>query len=95
MTTKKVSVYEPELRKAVAETQKVAVALPALLTPVAVAAYSLALWRLGADLGLTGEFFVSRGLFSHWQVWLALGLGTHLTSTMARRSSGGSGLIAQ
>jgi hypothetical protein len=55
MTTKKVSVYEPELRKAVAETQKVAVALPALLTPVAVAAYSLALWRLVADCFRTGR----------------------------------------
>ncbi len=30
----------------------------------------LALWRLGADLRTTGEFPISAGLFSHWQVWL-------------------------
>ena len=49
-----------------------------LLTPIAVAGYTLAAWRLGSDMGWTGEFFISAGLFSHWQVWLALAIGTHV-----------------
>ena len=32
----------------------------------------LGVWRLGADLKWTGAFAISRGLFSHWQVWIAL-----------------------
>lgn len=42
----------------------------ALLTPATALALALALWRLGADLNLTGRFLIDRGLFSHWQVWL-------------------------
>ncbi|MBI1787234.1 MAG: hypothetical protein HYR60_06740, partial [Acidobacteria bacterium] len=30
----------------------------------------LGFWRLAADLSWTGEFGISSGLFSHWQVWL-------------------------
>lgn len=37
-------------------------------------AMALGFWRLGSDLKMTGEFAISRGLFSHWQVWLALGI---------------------
>jgi hypothetical protein len=35
-------------------------------------ALALGTWRMGTDLGITGEFAISRGLFSHWQVWFAL-----------------------
>ena len=42
------------------------------LNALSVGAYVLGFWRLGADLSLTGEFAISRGLFSHWQVWLSL-----------------------
>ena len=31
----------------------------------------LAFWRLAADLNATGQFPISDGLFSHWQIWLA------------------------
>ena len=34
------------------------------------AALVLAIWRLGADLNLTGSFAIPSGLFSHWQVWM-------------------------
>ena len=49
--------------------------LAALLSPASVVAVVLAFWRLGADLGWTGHFAISTGLFSHWQVWMALAVG--------------------
>jgi hypothetical protein len=52
------------------KNQHLALGLAALLTPVAVMAIVLALWRLSADLRATGGFPISAGLFSHWQVWL-------------------------
>src|SRR3954449_11202034 len=51
-----------------------------LLKPVALLAYVLAGWRMGADMNWTGEFFISKGLFSHWQVWLALAIATQVTA---------------
>lgn len=48
--------------------------LPALLTPAAVIALVLGLWRVTADLGWTEAFLISKGLFSHWQVWMALAI---------------------
>jgi hypothetical protein len=50
-----------------------ALGLAALMVPASVAAYALGLWRIAADLNLTGQFAISKGLFSHWQVWIALG----------------------
>jgi hypothetical protein len=32
----------------------------------------LGVWRICADIGLTGAFAISTGLFSHWQVWLGI-----------------------
>ena len=40
-----------------------------LLTSFAVVSGSLAMWRLGADLGWAGEFPVPSGPFAHWQTW--------------------------
>ena len=51
-----------------------------LLKPVALVAYVLSVWRLGADLHWTDAFFISSGLFSHWQVWLALAIATQATA---------------
>lgn len=78
-------------------TQEVAPVFRHLLTPLAVAAYTLAGWRLAADLNVAGEFFVSTGLFSHWQVWLALAIGTQLMASYLDRisRSGGRGMLAQ
>jgi len=45
-----------------------------LLNALSVGSYVLGFWRLGADLQLTGEFAIPRGFFSHWQVWLSLGI---------------------
>jgi hypothetical protein len=64
----------PTFKRVVETPQEVAPVLGYLMTPIALAAYVLGFWRLGADMGWMGEFFISRGLFSHWQVWLALGI---------------------
>lgn len=44
------------------------------LSPASVVALAMALWRLACDLGLAGRFAVTEGLFSHWQVWMALAI---------------------
>jgi hypothetical protein len=56
-----------------------------LLTPIASVGYVLAGWRLGADLDWTGEFFISSGLLSHWQVWLALAIATQVVAAHLAR----------
>jgi hypothetical protein len=61
----------------------------ALLKPVALIAYVLAIWRLASDMGMTAEF-VFTGLFSHWQVWMGIGVLVHTVSyVLARYGSGG------
>ena len=56
--------------RAKGKNRRVALALSALMTPAAVMASVLGLWRLAADMKWAGEFAISSGLFSHWQVWL-------------------------
>ena len=56
-----------------------------LLTPVALTGYVLAAWRFGADIGWTDEFFISRGLLSHWQVWVALALAIQFSASYLDR----------
>jgi len=65
--------------------------LPALLSPAAVVALVLGLWRVSADLGWTGEFLISAGFFSHWQVWIALAAVLQISagSLAAKISSAG------
>jgi hypothetical protein len=36
-------------------------------------AYSLGFWRLASDMGLAGQFGIT-GVFSHWQLWIGLGV---------------------
>lgn len=48
-----------------------ALLLAALLTPSALLAFTMAFWILAAELRWTNEFFLSSGVLSHWQVWLA------------------------
>jgi hypothetical protein len=59
---------KPVLKKA--RRRRIALGVAALLTPAALMALVLAVWRLGADLRLTGSFAIPSGLFSHWQVWM-------------------------
>lgn len=63
--------------------------LAALLAPSALVAFTMAFWIIAADLRWTGEFFLTSGLFSHWQVWLCtaavLLLLSRLLDRVARR----------
>jgi len=58
-------------RELVERLAKVSSALAAVLAPAAAMAFVLGLWRLCADLKWAGEFAISQGVFSHWQVWFA------------------------
>jgi hypothetical protein len=57
------------------------------MTPLALVGYVLAFWRLGADLNWVSEFFVEQGLFSRWQVWLALAIATHMVARQIKTSA--------
>jgi hypothetical protein len=54
--------------------------LAALLTPVAVLAGTLGIWRLAADPGWTSRFFIASGLLSHWQAWFTVAIGARASS---------------
>jgi hypothetical protein len=72
---------EPKRRK----NQRAALAIASLLTPAAVMACVLALWRLAADLNATAQFPIASGLFSHWQIWLTLASALQFFATMLNR----------
>jgi hypothetical protein len=48
---------------------QVALALAALFAPCALLAFTICFWSFAAELGLVGEFYVTTGIFSHWQIW--------------------------
>ena len=54
------------------EIRVLATAVSMLLQPAVLAAFVLAAWRFGADLGWTGDFVIATGALSHWQTWLAI-----------------------
>lgn len=57
-----------------------------LLGPVAATIYGLAVWRFAADMNwFGGDFLFSDGLFSRWQVWLALGVATQAAAHQLSR----------
>lgn len=62
----------PRVHRRKGKNRHLAAAFATLLSPLAVMAAVLGIWRICADIGLTGEFAISRGIFSHWQVWLAI-----------------------
>jgi len=75
------------------EDRRVALAFAALLTPAAALAGVFALWRLAADLKWTSQFVIPSGLFSHWQVWIALAALLHLGATVLSRYGRGAEVL--
>jgi len=63
------------VRRTVATSAQAADVLVALVTPSAVVASVMGLWRLTADMGWTESFPISTGFFSHWLVWIVLAIG--------------------
>jgi hypothetical protein len=75
-----------------ARTRGVASIAAAFLTPAAAMALVLGAWRLGYDLKWTGEFAITRGIFSHWQVWIAMaGVLQTCAAILNRYGRGGGG----
>jgi len=74
----------PTVRRKHGKNRKVALASSALLAPASLMAYVLGIWRLGSDMGLAGEFAIT-GLFSHWQIWMALGATLHIVAFALNR----------
>lgn len=67
------------------KNQRIAVAFASLLTPVAVMASALALWRVAADLNWAASFAIPSGPFSHWQFWLAIAVLLQTCSRLLNR----------
>ena len=67
------------------KNRHVALATASLLTPAAVMACVLAFWRLAADLSVTGQFPITNGLFSHWQVWLTVATSLQFSAILLNR----------
>jgi hypothetical protein len=66
----------------------VSAAFGALLVPASLMAYSLGFWRLASDMGLAGQFDIT-GTFSHWQVWIGLGVVLHTAAIVLNRHGRG------
>ncbi len=64
----------PEFDQAQVSKLQLASFAAELLTPAALMALVLGLWRFSVDLSLSSQFPISHGLFSHWQVWIAVGV---------------------
>lgn len=55
-----------------------------LLVPVYLSAWAMAAWRLGADMRIMGPFFLSEGVFSHWQVWFTVAIALQAAAKQLR-----------
>lgn len=75
----------PKVRRTRRKNRHVALASAALLTPAAVVAFVLAMWRLGADIGFTSSFAIHNGIFSHWLVWLAIAVAVQFLAVLLNR----------
>ena len=72
------------LNRAGVYSQQAANFVEAFLDPAALLALVFGLWRLGIDLGWTQDFVIAQGLFSHWQVWLALAIGIKMSGSLLK-----------
>jgi hypothetical protein len=61
-----------------------ALAMGALLGPASLMPYALGLWRLASDLGLSSEFQLT-GVYSHWQLWIGLGVTMNIAAVSLNR----------
>jgi len=75
----------PKVRRKRGKNQRIALAAAALLTPAALTACVLALWRIAADLNWASSFAIPTGIFSHWQVWLGAAVALQFCSRVLNR----------
>lgn len=81
-----VSKLQAFIGRTMANSQEASKLIAALLSPAALISLVLGMWRLGADLGWTDQFVISDGLFSHWQVWIALAFALETAASTFLRS---------
>jgi hypothetical protein len=74
----------PPIQRKTGKNRQVASAIGTLLIPAALMAYVLGVWRLASDLGMAGEFAID-GIFSHWQVWIAMAAALHIGAASLNR----------
>jgi hypothetical protein len=65
--------------------KRLALAVAALIPPLAFTAGVLAVWRIAADLKWANTFAIPSGLFSHWQVWMAAAVGLGVCGRILNR----------
>jgi hypothetical protein len=74
----------PPLQRKRGKNSHLALAGGALLAPASLMAYALGFWRMASDMGMAGAFGIS-GVFSHWQVWIALAVTLHIAASILNR----------
>lgn len=81
----------PQVARKRHKNRRTALAVSAMLTPAAVMAGVLGIWRIAADMNWADRFAISSGFFSHWQVWLGAAVLLQLCSRFLNRygKSGG------
>ena len=79
--------YGQAARQTAAVNRQATLVAASLMTPVAVMAWVLAAWRVLADLKVAGAFAISNGLFSHWQVWIAIAILVQGAAFLLQRSA--------
>ncbi len=62
-----------------------AIVVSTLMTPLALMAWALGFWRIASDMKWAGEFAITQGVFSHWQVWFAVGIAVQFASFLLHR----------
>lgn len=77
--------FAPSSRKVPFTNRHAALVVSSLMTPVALMAGALGFWRIAADLKWTGEFAIVDGIFSRWQVWIALAVGIQFAAFLLHR----------
>ncbi len=81
----------PPVQRKAGKNRHLALAGGALLIPAALMAYVLGFWRLASDMGVAGEFGIT-GVFSHWQVWMAVAAALHLIASVLNKYGRGGDL---
>ena len=79
------------IRRGPGKNRQIALSGGALLVPAALMAYVLGAWSLASEMGMSGAFGIS-GLFSHWQVWIAIAVMLHVGSFILTRYGRGGNL---
>lgn len=64
--------------------QRFAALLVWLIGPLSLIAYAFAAWRVAADIGWSASFVIPSGFFSHWLVWISIGITLTFSASMLK-----------